>query len=41
LWYKSLPYEATREEVLEETRDRRPQGLPLGAHASSAGASAG
>jgi sodium transport system permease protein len=24
LWYKSLPYEHTREEVLEESRDRQP-----------------
>jgi sodium transport system permease protein len=39
LWYKSLPYEATREEVLEESRDRRPQ-LSISATASSAGAGA-
>ena len=41
LWYKSLPYEATQEEVLEETRDRRQQSLPMVPQASSAGASAG
>jgi hypothetical protein len=29
LWYKSLPYEATREEVLEETRDRGAQSLAV------------
>jgi sodium transport system permease protein len=40
LWYKSLPYEATREELLEETRDRRQQPA-VAAQASSAGASAG
>lgn len=29
LWYKSLPYEATCEEVLEETRDRGTQTLAV------------
>lgn len=29
VWYKSLPYEATREEVLEESRDRGGQTLAV------------
>lgn len=40
LWYKSLPYEATREEMLEETRDRRAQPLAVATTASSARATA-
>jgi sodium transport system permease protein len=31
LWYKSLPYEATREEVIERIRDRQPEPIAVGA----------